>query len=100
MHLLVALDQAVFFDGFDIVNSACCECIARRFIAIEPTYGSGRAFSSKSFDFFSLYDIASIPRVARVPAADRAVQGQLAFEASMDKLTRQAKRDCNAEDLC
>ena len=92
VHQLQAVDAFLFYDGVDIVNSAACEVIARRCIAIERTYSSHREPSSESPDFFALYDISK-PSV-RIPAADKTVMKQLAFEASMAKLlARQAARD-------
>ena len=46
VHQLHSLDQLLFYDGVDIVNSAACECIARWCIAIQRTYDIGRASSS------------------------------------------------------
>ena len=85
VHHLQVLDALLFHDGVDIVNSAGCEIIARRCIAIERTY-------TESPDFFALYDISK-PSV-RIPAADKTVMKQLAFDASMAKLlARQAAQD-------
>ena len=92
VHHLQVLDALLFYDGVDIVNSAGCEIIARRCIAIERTYSSHREPSSGSPDFFALYDISK-PSV-RIPAADKTVMKQLAFDASMAKLlARQAAQD-------
>ena len=92
VHQLQAVDAFLFYDGVDIVNSAACEVIARRCIAIERTYSSHREPSSASPDFFALYDISK-PSV-RIPAADKTVMKQLAFDASMAKLlARQAAQD-------
>ena len=92
VHHLQVLDALLFYDGVDIVNSAGCEIIARRCIAIERTYSSHREPSSESPDFFALYDISK-PSV-RIPAADKTVMKQLAFDASMAKLlARQAAQD-------
>ena len=92
VHQLQAVDAFLFYDGVDIVNSAACEVIARRCIAIERTYSSHREPSSESPDFFALYDISK-PSV-RIPAADKTVMKQLAFDASMAKLlARQAAQD-------
>ena len=99
VHHLQVLDALLFYDGVDIVNSAGCEIIARRCIAIERTYSSHRA--SGSPDFFALYAISAKPSaVSRIPAADKGVMKQLAFEASMDKLlARQAARDSSVEAI-
>ena len=99
VHQLQAVDAFLFYDGVDIVNSAACEVIARRCIAIERTYSSHRA--SGSPDFFALYAISAKPcAVSRIPAADKGVMKQLAFEASMDKLlARQAARDSSVEAI-
>ena len=92
VHYLQAVDACLFYDGVDIVNSSGCEILARRCIAIERTYSSHREPSSGSLDFFALYDISK-PSV-RIPAADKTVMKQLAFDASMAKLlARQAAQD-------
>ena len=92
VHYLQAVDAFLFYDGVDIMNSSACEVLARRCIAIERTYSSHREPSSGSPDFFALYDISK-PSV-RIPAADKTVMKQLAFDASMAKLlARQAAQD-------
>ena len=100
VHYLQAVDAFLFYDGVDIMNSSACEVLARRCIAIERTYSSNCASSSGSPDFFALYDISSRPSAARVPAADKTVMKQLAFDASMARLlARLAARDESAEDF-
>ena len=87
-HLLGVIDQMLMYDGMDVVNSAACEMIARRCLAIEATYGAGGDGSS-GLQGFETYDISSMSSEVRIPAVDRAVLKRLALKASFDKLLRQ-----------
>ena len=90
-HLLGVIDQMLMYDGMDVVNSAACEMIARRCLAIEATYGAG-GHGSSGLQGFETYDISSMSSEVRIPAVDRAVLKRLAFKASFDKLLRQTAR--------
>ena len=89
-HWLFPLDQ-LLCDGVDIVNSVGCEGIARRCLAIEWTYKMGGPCSPGALEFFAA-KLCSTSSDVRVPAADRAVRRQLAFNASFAKLARRAAR--------
>ena len=93
-HWLFALDQ-LLCDGVDIVNSVGCEGIARRCLAIEWTYKMGGPCSPGALEFFAA-KLCSTSSDVRVPAADRAVRRQLAFNASFAKLARRAARVSDA----
>jgi hypothetical protein len=93
-HWLFPLDQ-LLCDGVDIVNSVGCEGIARRCRAIEWTYKMGGPCSPGALEFFAA-KLCSTSSDVRVPAADRAVRRQLAFNASFAKLARRAARVSDA----
>ena len=102
-HNLHAIDEMLMYDGFDVINSAGVEILARRCYALELVFEDCKfehdwkvkdpKNSKAKLQVFEKYDAtAMMKNSVRVPEADATVKKQLELEAQYAKYLAKAPK--------
>ena len=100
--LLMSVDEALLYDGVDILNSAAFEVIARRCYALEKVFAKCRTENDwKNSDskknkarmyLLDEYDLVAIMAAeVKAPEADQTVKKELEVKAQFEKFLRKAE---------